>query len=106
MRFGPHHALLALALVALTSGQVSAQGENGSPEYQLIEEWTGTISAPSPPPAEPAIFTVVSLGATVIALGVCGFLRYARDRRGNGVIMGGAAAVAVVTTVAYLLLFA
>ena len=106
MRIGPCHALLALALVALTCGQVSAQGENDSPEYQLIESWTGAVNPPLPPPAEPAIFTVVSLGATVIALGVCGFLRYARDRRGNGVIVGGAAAVVVVTTVAYLLLFA
>ncbi len=106
MRFGPCCALLALALVALTCGQVSAQGDNDSPEYRLIESWTVTTNPPLPPPAEPAIFTVVSLGATVIALGVCGFLRYARDRRGKGVIVGGAVAVAVVTTATYLLLFA
>ena len=106
MRLGPCYALLALVLVALTCGQVSAQGEDDSPEYKLIESWTVDINHPPPPPAEPAIFTVVSLGATVIALGVCGFLRYARGRRERGVIMGGVAAVAVVATVTYLLLFA
>ncbi len=106
MRFGLHHALLALFLLALTCGQVSAQPENDLPVDQLIEEWSVTISAPPPLPAEPAIFTVVSLGVTVVALGVCGYLRYARDRREKGVILWCAGVAAGVTVAAYLLLLA
>lgn len=57
-------------------------------------------------PAEVAIFTVVSLGATVVALGVGGYLRYARGRREKRVILWCAVAVIAVITAAYLLLFA
>ncbi len=57
-------------------------------------------------PTEVAIFTVVSLGVTVVALGIGGFLRYARGRREKRVILCCVVAVAVTITAAYLLLLA
>ncbi len=98
MRFGSYFALLALLLLVPMWGQVTAQGG------QFVDEWEGTIWTPNSPAA--AIFTVVSLGAIVVALGVCGFLRYARNDRGKGVLLGCIIPVLLVIAAAYLMLLA